>query len=154
MADGISIDFAAIEKLAGDFDTVSHIVGPHIRSAVMGTAGNIVRDTRKSVRSGDARWKALGGAVGYDVFAGSAFGGTVVQADVGYDHGGAGELGNVREYGTPRVAPHNDLGNALKANEADFEHGLEEAVADAQSVLAAGSSIGAAARAVIRGSFR
>lgn len=155
MADGMRVETIEIRKLEQDLSTVADIVGPYLRSAVEATGHSMKDEVRKAVRSGDRRWRGLAGAVDYEVFAGSAFGATNFELEVGYNKANAaGELGNVREYGTPRVAGHNDLANALRNGEADLDHGIDEALADAQAVLVAGTSVGAAARAVIRGRFR
>ena len=128
----INFDFSELNTLAADLGKVAGNTGPFINSAVQFTS-NLIKDAaQKSVSGGDRRWKALPSAIDYEVTTFQGFGASVIQSDIGYDKGkDAGKLGNVREYGTPRVPPHLDLQKALTENEADFEKGLRDAINDA-----------------------
>lgn len=121
-------DFSELTKLASDLGTVAGKAGPLIRKAVEVTAGKVKADARKSVAGGASSWRALPAAIGYDV-KGSA---SSLEVEVGYKVGGAGSLGGIREFGSPMAVAHNDLANALHANEADFELGLSRATEQAE----------------------
>ena len=126
-------DFAELNALSADLGKVAGNTGPFINSAVQFTSNLIKEAAQKSVSSSsNPRWKALPSAIDYEVTTFQGFGASVIQSDIGYDKSkDAGKLGNVREYGTPRVPPHLDLQTALTENEADFEKGLRDAIDDA-----------------------
>ena len=131
-------------QLAKDLGAVAVAAKPNLRKALEVTARHVKDDTRKAVRAGSKTWRGLPPAVDYEVTS-SADG---VTAEVGYDKDrAAGKLGNIREFGAPGArrtvvsggetiptaqrlprAAHHDLQNALKANEPDFEKGIELAV--------------------------
>ena len=128
----IDFDFTELNTLSADLGKVAGNTGPFINSAVQFTSNLIKEAAQKSVGGGDPRWKALPSAIDYEVTTFQGFGASVIQSDIGYDKSkDAGKLGNVREYGTPRVPPHLDLQTALTENEADFEKGLRDAIDDA-----------------------
>lgn len=133
MAGDASFDFSSLTQLAADLGQVADNAGPFLRSAIEVTSVKTKKAAQKSVGSGNKRWKALPSAIDYEVTVEAGIGGSSISSDIGYNRGRpAGRLGNVREYGTPRVAPHNDLLNALHENEKDFVHGVEEALKDAE----------------------
>ena len=128
----IDFDFTELNTLSADLGKVAGNTGPFINSAVQFTSNLIKEAAQKSVSDGDPRWKALPSAIDYEVTTFQGFGASVIQSDIGYSKGkGAGKLGNVREFGTPKVSPHLDLQTALTANEADFEKGITRAIDDA-----------------------
>lgn len=135
MADGVSADFSELTQLSADLGKVPDNAGPFINSALQHTAVEVKKDTQESVKGGSRIWKALPRAISYDVATFQGFGSSVLKIDVGYEKAGAGNLGNIREFGaagSSPVAPHNDLANALHKNEGDFQHGLEKALEDAE----------------------
>lgn len=126
-------DFSELTKLAADLGTVTDKAGPLIRTAVEITARNVKDAAKESVSSGAKSWKALPSKISYTLSgAGSNQFGSTLQAEIGYDRGGAGSLGGIREFGSPFVPAHNDLANALHANEADFETGMSKATEQAE----------------------
>jgi len=134
VADGIEVDFSDVLKLAADLGEVPKNAGPRIRSAVEKTSVDVKNDSRESVSSGSASWKALPRAIDYTIKA-EAGSTSTITSEIGYSKGrGSGKLGNLREFGAPgkNLAPHNDLANALSKNQNDFQHGLEQALSDAE----------------------
>ena len=133
MADSMDFDFSDLTKLAADLGEVPKTAGPFINSAIQRTSGNIKKAAQKTAGRGNKRWKSLPSAIDYELTVEAGIGGSSITSEVGYNKDlDPGKLGNVREYGTPRVPPHNDLLNALHENEKDFEHGLSEALKDAE----------------------
>lgn len=140
MADGVSIDFSELDKLAADLGHAEGEIDKPLKSALAFAAQNVKKDAQTAV-FGDQFFKGAGSAISYDVTVKSG----EVDAEVGYDKGrGGGALGNLREFGAPDahafgnpfaatvpLAPHNDLQNALGREQADFEHGIDLAVDDA-----------------------
>lgn len=133
-------DFSELGKLASDLGQASDNIGPFLRSALTKTAGHVKKDAAESV-GGSAAWGAAAAAIDYDVETAASDGGSQISIDIGYNKGkAAGALGNLREFGAPNatyggksvpLGPHNDLLNALEANAADFERGIDKAVDDA-----------------------
>lgn len=145
-------DFSELDSLARDLGEVAGNAGGFINSAVQVTSVRIKKDAAKSVSS-SKYWIRAAGAIGYEITVEAGVGGSSIKSEIGYDKdkvlghkapkpnsrrrvgpGTAGDLGSLREFGAPgrSLAPHNDLANALHANEADFEHGLSVALRDAE----------------------
>ena len=130
-------DYSELTKLSADLGRASENVGPFLRSAVMVTAGKIKKDAADEVRS-SSMWAGAAGAIDYDVVAAPGEALSTLTVEIGYNKGKrGGPLGNLREYGAPDsasgpLAPHNDLLNALEANQADFEKGIARALDDAE----------------------
>ena len=136
MADSINFDLSELTQLAADLGDVPDIAGPLINSAIQGTSFKIKEDARRTV---GRRKHFKGGAAGidYEVNTLQAFGVSVIKSDIGYNKDtDAGKLGNLIEFGAPgsknALAPTSDLANALHANEADFQRGLNKALANAE----------------------
>ena len=125
-------NFDELRSLTADLGKVANNTGPFINSAVQFTS-RLVRDAaRDSVKSGSKQWRALPSAIDYEITVGANGTGSVIESEIGYNKDrAAGKLGNIREFGTPSVAPHSDLQTALTANEADFEKGITQAIDDA-----------------------
>lgn len=152
MADGTTFDFSDLNRMAAQLEEVAVNAGPYIRQAVQQTAFKVKADTRESVSSGSKKWRALPTSIDYEITTFQGFGSTVINADIGYTKDkAAGKLGNIREYGSPTVAPHLDLQKAAEKNQPDFADGLEKAMADAERVLDANSSLTSSVGAVLRG---
>lgn len=142
MADSASFDFSELSKLAADLGRVPSTAGPFLRSALERTSRNVKDAANASIYSDDksGRWIGVAKTVDYDVTAKAALGGSSLEAEIGYNksrYGDRAKLGNLREYGAPGadgvpLAPHNDLLNALHANEADFVKGVAIALNDAE----------------------
>lgn len=144
MADSMEFDFSQLNKLAADLGTVPAKSGPFINSAVQVTATKVKKAAQASVKGGSKAWSGLPNTIDYEVKTGgrgailsalTGAGSNSITAEVGYNKArGGGKLGNIREFGAPGkgLAPHNDLANALEANQADFQAGLEKAVADGE----------------------
>ena len=122
-------DFSELMQLSRDLGDAADASG-FVRKAVQVTSNNVKREAQASVRGR----KGLGHAAHAIHYETKEHSGGI-DAEIGYDKGGAGSLGNLIEFGAPgagnHLAPSHDLGNALLNNEADFEHGLDLALADA-----------------------
>lgn len=154
MADGFDIDSRELDRLAADLGEVADTAGRYVRAAVEVSARR-VKDDWRSRAKGFLFAPAFPRSITYDVDTFQGFGASVLQADIGPDKAGPqGALGNLIEYGSVNNPPMGLGHAALQANEADFEHGLSEALLDAEAVLRANSSVVSAAAAVIRGRFR
>jgi len=144
MADGVEFDLSELTKLSADLGDVPKNAGPLINSAIQGTSVNIKKAAQKTV--GQRRhFKKAAAAIDYEV---KVVFGQLIQSEIGYDKekvvgtskkGGPatpGNLGNLIEFGAPgsknALAPTSDLANALHANEADFQRGLNNALSDAE----------------------
>ena len=138
MPDSISFDFSELTKLAADLGEVPKTAGPFIRKALEVTSVNTKKTAQASVKTGNKRFGALPGAIDFDITVKAGLGGSSIESEIGYNKDkDPGKLGNLREFGAPGadgvpLAPHNDLLNALHENEKDFEHGLSEALKDAE----------------------
>lgn len=152
----IEFDFSELDALAADLGKVPDNAGKHIRKAVEVTSRKVKDAANDSVKSSRASWsKPLAGAIDYDIEVDAGSGGSSITSEIGYNktrYGARASLGSLREFGAPNApsgvfrgnkfipipgtraprAPHNDLQIALHANEADFQHGLEQAIADAE----------------------
>jgi len=155
---GVEFDFSELSKLASDIGEAAAGAGPLVRKAVEVTARNVKDAAVQSVKSGSKLWRSAAGAIDYDLSGkGSNQFQSQLEAEIGYNKGRAGgSLGNLREYGAPNAPsvifterdgklevipipgthaprpPHNDLQQALHANEEDFVFGLTQALADAE----------------------
>lgn len=134
MADSINLDFSELTRLAADLGKVPDTAGPFLRSAIEFTSVEVKEAAQKTAGSGNRRWKPLPAGIDYEVTVDAGVGGSSLTSEIGYDKDrtDVAKLGNIREYGSSRVAPHNDLLNALHKNEADFQKGLEKALRDAE----------------------
>lgn len=151
MADGIDFDFSEVLKLSEDLGKVPRNAGPLINSAVQVTAVKVKKSAQSKVAGGSKTWSGLPNTIDYEIKTATGGGANLfeiadatlassspansITAEIGYNKArGGGKLGNIREFGAPGKdrAPHNDLANALEENQADFQHGLEIALADAE----------------------
>ena len=127
------MDFSELDRLAADLGEVPKRAAPLIRKAIEVTSFKVKTAAGKTAGTGDPRWRPLPSAIDYEIKTFQGFGASVIQSEIGYDKDSdVGKLGNIREFGTPRVAPHNDLKIALEANQDDFEKGLMIALEQAE----------------------
>jgi len=142
MGDDISFDFSEVNKLAADLGALAggEALSKNMRSAIQVTSLKVKRDAQATVGGVPLMGQAAA-AIHYDTKELR----DGVEAEIGYDKGGVGNLGNLIEFGAPNarpygdpnapvqpLAPHNDLANALKKNSDDFQKGLEIAVEQAE----------------------
>jgi len=134
VADGFDTDFSELTKLSVDLGTVGKLAGPFINSAIKVTSGKVKKDAQRTAGKGNRRWRALPAGIDYEVKVEMGVGGSSITSEIGYDKDRAevAKLGNIREFGSSRVSPHNDLLNALHKNEDDFVEGLVIATKDAE----------------------
>lgn len=118
-------DFSELMALATDLENAPAAASPFIRKAVQVTAHKVKKDAQNTVSTRKQIGHAAA-AIHYE----TQESGSGVDAEIGYDKGGVGNLGNIVEFGSPRFSPSHDLGNALLNNEADFEDGIAKAVSD------------------------
>lgn len=131
MADGLSFDFSQLTKLSADLGEVGRLSGPYINSAIKFTSVNIKKEAQATAGKGNRRWRALPASIDFEVTVEAGVGGSSITSEIGYNKDvPAGKLGNIREFGSSRVAPHNDLLKALRKNEGDFEKGIYTALGD------------------------
>lgn len=131
MADGISFDFSALNKLAADLERAAEGIEPFLKSALNVTSLKIKRSAQSKVR-GRKRFGQAAQAITFDVTARKRY----IDSEIGYDkrRGGAANLGNLVEFGAPgspnALAPGSELVSSLHEEEADFVRGVERAVDD------------------------
>lgn len=119
-------DFSELMQLAVDLDEVGPAVSPFARKAIQVTSMNI----KKQAQASAGKRRQIGhaaSAIHYETKESSSG----VDAEIGYDKGGAGDLGNIVEFGSSQFTPSHDLGNALLNNEEDFVRGMARAAHDA-----------------------
>lgn len=143
MVDGF--DFHELTQLSADLGDVPDTIGPFLNKAFAFTSRNVKDAANRTIRSNgpSRRWVGLTQAIDYEVTAFHGFGVSTIQSEIGYNderYGDRAKLGNLREFGAPGadgvpLAPHNDLVNALHANEADFEEGIALAIGDAMKTV-------------------
>lgn len=118
-------DFSEFRSLAADLSDAPEEARPFVRKALQVTARNIKDQWREGAsRSGLEKYAA-------DITYETAEKPTVVEAEIGPTIGDAGSFGLVEDAtGDVRSAPQHAARDALEANEEDFLHGLELAIAD------------------------
>lgn len=125
-----------LRKLARDIAEVPRNAGPFIRKAVEFTARGIKDDYRKNLDADSGnRLRRVGYSVDYDITGGTGATGMrqAIEAEIGPNLGrGQGPMAGWFEDGAVDGVPATKPGErALLANEADFERGLDIAIADA-----------------------
>lgn len=143
MADGISLDFSDVVKLAASLGKVADNAGEEIRKAVEVTARRVKDDWRDPLK-GSQHLPGGAASVTYslgssgesflrDVFnSGSGELANAVTAEIGPELKGQGPLVGMLEYGTPTTGARGFGAAALEKNQGDFEKGLTKALEDAE----------------------
>ena len=126
----MSDDLSELYQLAADLEDAPANIAPNLAKALGVTSGKIKKDAQASVRSRSKRLSHAATAISYDL-TGASGAVSEMSSEIGYDKGGAGNLGNFIEFGASQITPSHDLGNALLSNEDDFVQGIEKAVDDA-----------------------
>jgi len=122
-------DFSALDKLAADLGNVSRDTQKNVRKAVEVTARK-VKDSWRDKLKGSSTLPGLPGAVSYDVKSPAG----AVEGEIGFDKGRPqGALGNVSEFGTPKVGPRGFGLASLEENQDDFVEGIQIAASDSLS---------------------
>jgi hypothetical protein len=131
MADGFSIDFSALDKLAADLGEVPKNAGDNVRKATEVSARKVKDEWRSKLRG--ARYlPAASRAISYDIKGGRGIRGSQIEAEIGANLGGQGSLVGIVEYGSPTLAPRGYGLKALEDTAEDFQRGLEKAIDDAE----------------------
>lgn len=116
-------DFSELSRLAADLGEVSRTARPNVTKAVRVTAHK-VRDSWREKLQGSATLPGLPRALSYDIET-SVSG---VDAEIGFDKQGQGNLGVFSEYGSVNNAPRGFGLASLEENQADFVKGILMAV--------------------------
>lgn len=127
-------DFSELMALEADIEHAADALPKYLRKALDVTSIKVKKDAQQTVNGRKGLGHAAG-AIDYDLN-GSSGVVSEMSSEIGYNKGKpAGALGNLIEFGSPnsgnQLAPSHDLGNAMLANEADFQKGVEAAAADA-----------------------
>lgn len=122
MADGIDIDTRELERLSVSIGRASGVAIAAARGVIAKGALNIKNDTRKNL-SDHPSWKRLAHTVNYEQVG--------LDAVVGYDDEGQGELAGIYEFGSASRAPHPTLYPAAARELPRFEKALGAVVGKA-----------------------
>jgi hypothetical protein len=131
MADGFTVDFSDLTRLAADLDEVPDNAGPKIRQAVEVSARN-VKDAWRGKLQGARSLPRAAASIDYTVKGSAAASGSVVEAEIGARNGGQGSLVGKTEFGSVNNGPKGYGAGALAETQEDFERGLSRALADAE----------------------
>lgn len=112
-------DFSEVRDFASDLGRVPGRVVPEAQKVVKRAAQN-VKDEARSRVSGHPSWKRLASTINYDMFG--------LEAEVGYDDRGQGELAGIYEFGSARRGPHPTLIPAAQAEAPRFVEALDKAI--------------------------
>lgn len=123
-------DFSELYELAADLGEAPQNLPKYLRKALERTSNKVKKGARETVR----KRKGLGHAANTIEYELDGVSGDVseMSSEIGYKEGTkSGNLGTLIEFGSPKLRPSHDLGNALLNNEDDFVYGIDQAVADA-----------------------
>jgi hypothetical protein len=127
----MEFDLSDLTRLAVQLGDVPVQARPKLRQAANVTSLKVKRSWQASL-TGARGLPGLRNAVSYDVRSGGSSIAEIV-AEIGIDKGKSqGPLGNVSEYGTPKVAPRAYGAKALAENQEDFQRGVEIALEQAE----------------------
>lgn len=153
MTDSFKVASSEIDQLIADLGEVAKTAGQYLRKAVEVSSIHVKNDWR-DFSKGIPHAPLFPQSVTYEIKTFQGFGSSVISGEIGPDkEKPQGALGNLLEYGSVNNPPQNFGGNALKANETDFQKGLVAALEDAERVLKGSGSIRSSAAGVIRGRF-
>lgn len=124
-------DFSEVLSLAADLTRVPDAANRNVRKAIEVTARHVRDDWRQGaeVSRGDGYTDRYASSIFYDVEIGAGEIAAEIGPELGRPGGSAGFLEDAG--GGVQAAPQHAGRNALEANEADFERGLEIAVFEA-----------------------
>jgi hypothetical protein len=121
------IDASDLYKLAADLGEAPNNAGPFLGKALGITSLKIKRAWAEKV--GPSLHPALPYAIDYTVKGSAGKGGSVMEAEIGFNKTRfVGALGNISEYGTLYHPPRGFGAAALHENEDDFEKGIDLAI--------------------------
>lgn len=109
-------DVSQVQDFAADLGRVEGRLVPEVGKVVKKAVQNVKDDTRSRI-SPHPSWSKLAPTVNYDTFGD-------LEAEVGYDDRGQGELAGIYEFGSARRAPHPTLIPAAQAEEERFVQAL------------------------------
>ncbi len=96
-----SIDDSELRAFAATLANAGAATEKDVVGVVHKGANNIVRDMKRQAKS-SRHFKGFASAISYDMKGGSAFGGGVVEAEIGPRRGKPGSLANIAYFGTSR----------------------------------------------------
>lgn len=114
----IDVDLSGLDVLAADIGRASAEGVAAARPVVKKAAQNIKDETVGEIP--DRYWGKLKPTVSYDIVG--------LDADVGYEDRGQGELAGIYEFGSARRAPHPTLYPAADREAPRFEKAMSDAV--------------------------
>lgn len=125
-------DFTELTRLAADLGDAAETIGKPLRQAVEVTARHVKDDWNENLYT-EGHAKLTGHSITYDIEGTASKDGSAITADIGAVTGSGKQAGIVRllENGSINNPPHGAGSGALKANEDDFERGIDLAVGDA-----------------------
>lgn len=155
MTDGAVFDFSEINALSADFAHAAAAAGPLINSAVSGTSFKVKKAWAEKLE-GTPEMPHAARSITYDIATFQGFGHSVIKSEIGAERGRLqAPLVTVLEFGAPgnNLAPHGYGAAALQENDADFQHGLEVALEQAERITANSTGIKNIAGSILRGSY-
>ena len=130
---GLEFDFTDLLQLGDDLERAPESLPRRVRQAVEVTSRNVKDSARGKVRGRKLLGQAAA-AIDYEL-TGSSGDVSGISAEIGYQKGGVGDLGNLVEFGAPGgthpIGPGGELQDALAENADDLEQGVTKAVSDA-----------------------
>lgn len=96
-----SLDTSEIRSFIKAFEDVVPATEKQVRAVVSKGALNIKKDQRAAARK-SKHFKGFASAISYDMRSAGAFGGGVIEAEIGPTKGKPGSLGNIAYFGTSR----------------------------------------------------
>lgn len=138
MADGFTVDFSELTRLAANLGEVASSAGPFVRDAMHTTAIDITNEWRDAA-AGLSYVPYYSRSIGYDFVGFQGFGATLLTCEIGPDKGRRqGSFGAIIENGTPTSAPHKFGETILDAHAAQYEELLVKALEKAEQALTFG----------------
>ena len=116
----MSMDFSEVEALSRSIGRASSGLVDEARKVVFKGAMNVKEGTRSRVSS-HPTWRRLAASVDFEQVG--------LEAEVGYNDVGQGELAGIAEFGSARHAPHPALMPAAREEAPRFEKALLDVAA-------------------------
>lgn len=127
MSISIRLETSGLHEMVADLGRAMTLAPVAVRKAVEVTSRTIKDDARARARGIGPHAKLYPSSIGYDITIDTP---VLVQSEIGPDKGGPqGPLGTILENGSIHNPPHPHIGPAADAAEADFEAGLDMAIA-------------------------
>jgi hypothetical protein len=126
---GITFDTSELDAFARELGKAGAVTQKGVRGVISKGALNIKKQQQAEMRR-SSYFAAIAGTISYDVREVSAFGGGVVEAEIGPVKGGVGSLANIAYFGTSRGGGNvPDSEDALRAEAPRTEKALFDLMA-------------------------